>query len=98
MIQAMRPTAAVLISPGRNALLDLGILRAHDVPTVIFRDGIIEEGLAMEFGGIEDPMQRLLPEASEGRWSRPLRAPEPMQSRPYAYLMRRLVAEWTGRG
>ncbi|HUY52612.1 MAG TPA: hypothetical protein VMV92_44070 [Streptosporangiaceae bacterium] len=98
MVQAMRPTAAVLISPGRSALLDLGILREHDVPTVIFRDGILEEGIAMEFGGTEDPMQRLLPEASEGRWSRSLREPEPGQSRPYAYLMQRLVAEWTGRG
>jgi hypothetical protein len=97
MVQAIRPTAAVFISPGRRALLDLVVLRDHDVPTVIFRDGILEEGLVMEFTGTEDPTQRLLPETPEGRWSRPLREQEPGHSRPYAYLMQRLVAEWTGR-
>ncbi len=97
MVHATHPTVAVAISPARPALQDLAVLRELQVPTLVFRDSVLESDLVADLGDIEDPTERLLQQTPEGRWSRPPQPESARQVLPYAYLMQRLVAEWTGR-
>jgi hypothetical protein len=98
LIQVASPVAAVFISPARGALLDWGVLREHQVPVLVFRDSILEAGVAAEFGDAEDPTPRLLGDTQGDRWSGRRRDDSFQPAAPYAYLMQRIVEEWAPRG
>jgi hypothetical protein len=98
MVEVTQPLAAVFISPARPAVRDLAVLREAQVRTVVFHASVLQADVDAELSDIEDPTERLLEGGRQGRWSPEQRAAEEIRPvPPYAYLMQRLVAEWTGR-
>jgi hypothetical protein len=98
VIERFDPRGAIVVSPDREALGEIEMLREFDVPVAVLASTVADQQLAEQFREL-DPTERLIGDVRYDRWSE--RAPElrerPHEMVPYAFVVQRLIHEWQGR-